>query len=95
MAITKSDIEHLCGLSKLNLDDDEIPIYLQQMTDILEMIEQLQSADTDEIIPMAHPLDMHQRLREDIAIDTNDRDVYQKNALNSEEGFYKVPKVIE
>ena len=49
MAITKSDIEHLCGLSKLNLDDDEIPIYLQQMTDILEMIEQLQSADTDEI----------------------------------------------
>ena len=42
MTITKSDIEHLCGLSKLNLDDDEVPIYLQQMTDILEMIEQLQ-----------------------------------------------------
>ena len=95
MAITKSDIEHLCGLSKFNLDDEEIPIYLQQMTDILEMIEQLQSANTDEIIPMAHPLDMHQRLREDIVIDTNDRDVYQKNSLNSEEGFYKVPKVIE
>ena len=95
MTITKSDIEHLCGLSKLNLDDDEAPIYLQQMTDILEMIEQLQSADTDEIIPMAHPLDMHQRLREDTVIDTNDRDIYQKNSLNAEEGFYKVPKVIE
>ena len=95
MAITKSDIEHLCGLSKLNLDDDEVPIYLQQMTDILEMIEQLQSADTDEIIPMAHPLDMHQRLREDKVIDTNDRDIYQKNSLSAEEGFYKVPKVIE
>ena len=95
MAITKSDIEHLCDLSKLNLDDDEIPIYLQQMTDILEMIEQLQSADTDEIIPMAHPLDMHQRLREDKVIDTNDRDIYQKNSLSAEEGFYKVPKVIE
>jgi len=95
MAITKSDIEHLCGLSKLNLDHDEIPIYLQQMTDILEMIEQLQSANTDDIIPMAHPLDMHQRLREDIVIDTNDRDIYQKNSLNAEEGFYKVPKVIE
>jgi len=65
------------------------------MTDILEMIEQLQSADTDEIIPMAHPLDMHQRLREDTVIDTNDRDIYQKNSLNAEEGFYKVPKVIE
>ena len=47
MTITKSDIEHICDLSKLNLDDDEVPIYLQQMTDILEMIEQLQSADTN------------------------------------------------
>jgi aspartyl-tRNA(Asn)/glutamyl-tRNA(Gln) amidotransferase subunit C len=73
MTITKSDIEHICGLSKLNLDDDEVPIYLQQMTDILEMIEQLQSADTNEIIPMAHPLDMHQRLREDIVTETNHR----------------------
>ncbi len=95
MTITKSEIEHLCGLSKLNLDDDELPIYLQQMTDILEMIEQLQSADTNEIIPMAHPLDMHQRLREDIVTETNHRDIYQKNSSHVEEGFYKVPKVIE
>ena len=44
---------------------------------------------------MAHPLDMHQRLREDIVTEANHRDIYQKNSSHVEEGFYKVPKVIE
>ena len=44
---------------------------------------------------MAHPMNMNQRIREDLVTEVNKRDEYQKNAVDSEDGFYKVPKVID
>ena len=95
MSINKSDIDHLCNLSKLNLEEDEKAVFLEQMQSILKMIEELQEVEAEDIIPMAHPLDMSQRLRADEVSATNQRDEYQKNTEHTASGFYKVPKVIE
>ena len=95
MSIDKSDIKHLCNLSKLNLDEDEQSLFLKQMQSILGMIEELQEVDTGDIEPMAHPLQMSQRLRVDEITEFNERDNYQKNTEFAEDGFYKVPKVID
>ena len=95
MSIDKSDIEHLCNLSKLNLDEDQQSVFLSQMQSILDMIEELQDVDTGDIEPMAHPLQMTQRLRDDEVTEFNDREKYQKNTDFAEDGFYKVPKVID
>ena len=95
MSINKSDIDHLCNLSKLNLEEDEKAVFLEQMQSILKMIEELQEVEAEDVIPMAHPLDMSQRLRADEVSATNRRDEYQKNTQHTESGFYKVPKVIE
>ena len=95
MSIDKSDIEHLCNLSKLNLDDEEQSVFLSQMQSILDMIEELLEVNTGDIEPMAHPLQMTQRLRDDEVTEFNDREKYQKNTDFAEDGFYKVPKVIE
>ena len=59
------------------------------------MIQQLEKVDTDGIEPMAHPLNMKQRLRMDEVTEENQRDLYQENAVEVEQGFYKVPKVID
>ena len=69
--------------------------YTRQISDILKMIQQLEKVDTDDIEPMAHPLNMKQRLRADVITEENHRDLYQNNAVEFEEGFYKVPKVID
>ena len=95
MSINKSDIEHLCNLSKLNLDEEEQSVFLSQMQSILDMIEELQDVDTGDIEPMAHPLQMTQRLRDDEVTEFNNREKYQKNTDFAEDGFYKVPKVID
>ena len=95
MSIDKSDIEYLCNLSKLNLDDEEQSVFLSQMQSILDMIEELQEVDTGDIEPMPHPLQMTQRLRDDEVTEFNDREKYQQNTDFAEDGFYKVPKVIE
>jgi aspartyl-tRNA(Asn)/glutamyl-tRNA(Gln) amidotransferase subunit C len=95
MSINKSDIEHLCNLSKLKLEEDEKAVFLEQMQSILKMIEELQELETEGISPMAHPLEMAQRLRADEVLSIDRREQYQKNTEHTESGFYKVPKVIE
>lgn len=95
MTVKKSDINHICDLSKLRIDENEISTFTKQISDILNMINELEEADTNNIKPMAHPMNMSQRLRKDEAILNNDRDLFQENAIDSEDGFYKVPKVID
>ena len=77
------------------MEDIEIDNFTRQISDILEMIQQLEKVNTDDIEPMAHPLNMKQRLRMDVVTEENQRDLYQENAVEFEQGFYKVPKVID
>ena len=77
------------------MEDIEIDNFTRQISDILEMIQQLEKINTDDIEPMAHPLNMSQRLRMDLVTEENQRDLYQENAVEFEQGFYKVPKVID
>ena len=95
MSIKKSEIAYISSLSKLKMEDVEMDNYTRQISDILKMIQQLEMVDTDDIEPMAHPLNMKQRLRADVITEENHRDLYQNNAVEFEEGFYKVPKVID
>ena len=95
MSIKKSEIAYFSSLSKLKMEDVEMDNYTRQISDILKMIQQLEKVDTDDIEPMAHPLNMKQRLRADVITEENHRDLYQNNAVEFEEGFYKVPKVID
>ena len=95
MSIKKSEIAYISSLSKLKMEDIEIDKFTRQISDILEMIQQLEKINTDDIEPMAHPLNMKQRLRVDVITEENHRELYQKNAVEFEEGFYKVPKVID
>ena len=95
MSIKRTDLEYIASLSKLKFEGQELKNYTRQISDILEMIQQLQKVDTKKIKPMAHPMNMNQRIREDLVTEVNKRDEYQKNATDSKDGFYKVPKVID
>ncbi len=95
MSVKKSEIAYISSLSKLKMEDAEMDNYTRQISEILEMIQQLEKVDTHDIEPMAHPLNMKQRLRLDLVTEENRRELYQKNAVVFEEGFYKVPKVIK
>jgi len=95
MAIKESDVENIAQLAKLALTPNEIKKYAEQMSTILEFIEQMNKVDTSAIEPLAHPLDSPQRLRQDKVTEINERKAYQTIAPKIEAGFYVVPKVIE
>ena len=96
MTLTRRDVENIAHLARLRIDDQELPVYVGSLSRILEFVEQLGSASTDDVEPMAHPLeDQVQRLREDRPTETDRRERYPQDAPRVEAGLYIVPKVIE
>lgn len=96
MSLSPSQIESVAALARLELAREEIPVYSSSLTRILDMVSQLEKADTGDIEPMAHPLaGQVQRLRPDAVTAANERDRIQSNAPQVEAGLYLVPKVIE
>ena len=96
MSLTRADIEKIAELSRLELTESEIPVYVDSISRILNFVGELERAPTSGIAPMAHPLPgLAQRLRADEVSETDRRDDYQRNAPQVEAGLYLVPKVIE
>ena len=95
MAFDKAEVEKIAQLARLHISDSEIDEVTGRITDILALIDQMQSVDTDTVVPLAHPLDLTQRLREDDVTEFNRRGELQLLAPEVEQGLYLVPKVIE
>ena len=74
----------------------ELPVYAASLSKILLFIEQLNSAATAGVEPMAHPLATEvQRLRPDAVTEHDEHAKFQTNAPQVLAGLYVVPKVIE
>lgn len=95
MSLTPEQVRQIADLARLALDDGQLERLVGDLSHILDMVDQLQQAEVDGLEPMAHPLDMNQRLRPDEVTETNQREVFQSIAPEVEGGLYKVPKVIE
>ena len=63
MALSKDEIEHIAHLARLEVSQDEIADYVNKLSSIIDLVAHLGSVDTANVLPMAHPLDMGQRLR--------------------------------
>jgi aspartyl-tRNA(Asn)/glutamyl-tRNA(Gln) amidotransferase subunit C len=95
MSLDRTDVEKIAHLARLAVSEEEKDSYATDLSKILELVEQMNWVATDEVTPMAHPLQMVQRLRADQACEGDQRDLFQQIAPATEDGLYLVPKVIE
>jgi len=95
VSLTKQQVQHIATLARLQLEDGEADDVVEKLSRIVDFVDQLQAAPTDDVLPMAHPLNMSQRLRADVVTETNQRDFIQENAPSTEGGYYLVPRVLE
>ena len=95
MSLDAADVEKIAYLSRLGIDAADVPEYAHNLSDILAFVEQLNTADTAGVEPLAHPLEATQRLRPDTVTETDERENFQQVAPQTEAGLYLVPKVIE
>jgi aspartyl-tRNA(Asn)/glutamyl-tRNA(Gln) amidotransferase subunit C len=96
MSLTRAQVEDIARLARLEITAEQMPVYAERLSRVIDFVEQLAAVDTSGVDPMAHPLsDQVQRLRPDEVTETDSHEKYQRNATSVAAGLYLVPKVIE
>ena len=95
MSIDVEEVKKIARLACLDVEEAELSSYATNLSNILDLVAQMNQIDTTDVTPMSHPFDVVQRLREDVVTDTDRRDDFMAIAPKAEDGLYLVPKVIE
>ena len=91
----KKTVSKIADLAKIQIDDNQIDNIVHNLEKILDLVDEMNSVNTDNVEPMSHPLNLKQELRVDEVTEKNLRDTFQENSTTSEDGYYKVPKIID
>ena len=92
--LTEGEVRHVAKLARLKLDDAQVHLYAQQLSDILAYVEKLKELNVEGVEPMAHAIDLTNRFRDDVPGKTLSTEEALMNAPAKDEPFFKVPKVI-
>jgi len=95
MSITQAEVLKVAHLARLAIPEERLESYTHTISDILDLVAQMNAVNTENVEPLSNPLDAVQWLRDDAVTETNQRDLYQSGAPLVEDGLYLVPKVIE
>ncbi len=95
MALTIDEVNKIAALAAIRVEEDEKGEYAQRLSNVLDLFAQMAAVDTTGVEPMAHPLEVTQRLREDEVTEHDQHEKFQAIAPKVEAGLYLVPQVIE
>ncbi|HEY5791046.1 MAG TPA: Asp-tRNA(Asn)/Glu-tRNA(Gln) amidotransferase subunit GatC [Gammaproteobacteria bacterium] len=95
MHLDRDTVDRIAHLARLQLAEAEAEGYARHLSDILDFVAQLDDADTAGTEPLAHPLEVTQRLRDDVVTEPDQRARFQAQAPAVEDGLYLVPKVLD
>ncbi len=92
--INFEDVRKVAKLARLELPDEEIDVYADQLKKILGYVEQLEKVNTKDISPTTRAVEVVNVLREDTIESTNIRNQLLDLAPSREGNFFKVPKIL-
>lgn len=95
MKINRKVVENVANLARLEFNEEEKELYVTQLNSIFKYMEKLNELDTREIPPTSHAISQANVFREDVVIESRNREKSLDNAPEVDRGYFKVPKIIE
>ena len=92
--ISLSDVRKVAHLARLELPEDQIESYTEQLEDILSYVDQLQEIDTKNVPPTSRAVEVVNVMREDLVEVNTSREDILNQAPQREGDFFRVPKII-
>jgi aspartyl-tRNA(Asn)/glutamyl-tRNA(Gln) amidotransferase subunit C len=89
--ITREEVLHVARLARLELSDDEVGRFQEQLSDILEAVSKVSELDLSDVPPTAHPLEIANAWAEDLPRPSLTLDEVFANAPDREDDHFKVP----
>lgn len=91
----KATVLKVAKLARIKISEDKIDHYVRELTNIMDVIEELKTADTTGLEPLVNVSEFELSMREDEVTDGNYVDKVLKNAPQQKFEYFTVPKVIE
>lgn len=95
MAIDRAAVDHVARLARLSLTEEERALFTEQLRQILDYFAHLGELDLGTVAPTSHIRAAATAMREDVVRPSLDRDEVLAAAPDAEDGFFKVPPVLE
>ena len=95
MPLTREEVLHISRLARLGLTEEEVAMFQEQLSEILDHFQLLRDIDTEGVPPTAHTLPLENVEREDEVADSLPLEEVLANAPNVEDGWLRVRAVLE
>ena len=95
MSVSPQDVEKVALLARLTISESDLHEVTERFARVLDLVDELNTIDTQDVVPMSNPHDMEQRLRPDAVTRSNEREALMASAPLQEQGYFLVPKVID
>lgn len=93
--ISLAEVDRIAALARLSPDASEREALVNQMSSIIDFVEQLNELDTEDVEPLHHVLDLHSVMRDDVVAGSLPVDEALRNAPQRKGDYFVVPKVIK
>ena len=95
MSDSSIDVKYVANLARLDLNEEEIQDFTDQLNDIISFVRQLESVDTTDIEPTSHASSVVDVIREDKLSKGMGNAAALKNAPDQSNQQFKVTRVVE
>lgn len=95
MKLSQEDIKRIALLGRLEIEDDQLGKVDKILNDILSYMDMIEQVDVEGVEPTAHAVAMQNVMRDDVLQESLSNEQALSNAPEKENGYFKVPKVIQ
>lgn len=93
--LDRDQVMHLGRLARLELSENEIDHYTDQLEQILTAIESISEVAVSDIPPTSHPIPMQNVFRPDVAVPGLDKSDFSDGAPAWENDRFLVPRILD
>ena len=91
MTISREEVLHVANLARLDLNDDEVLRFQEQLSAILDAVGKVRELDLADVPPTSHPLAVANVWAEDEPHDSLTVEEALRNAPDRKDGLFRVP----
>ncbi len=95
MSVDAATVRRIAHLARIAVEEGEVERLKGELNAMLAFVEQLQEVDVAGVEPMTSVTPMKMKMRADAVTDGDNVEAVLKNAPQSDDNFYLVPKVVE
>jgi aspartyl-tRNA(Asn)/glutamyl-tRNA(Gln) amidotransferase subunit C len=93
--LERDAVLHIAKLARVELSDQEIEAFSEQLSEIIGHFDALNAVDTEGVEPTAHTLPLRNVMADDASRPSLPRDQVLALAPNTEDGYLRVRAVLE